>query len=154
MSKCILLDATNGTCREVEISSDDDVAVVDIRRHLQADGFELATHWTNGDVLYVDRDWLRRPRRRFFVSVNGCIPHPTGSNGLIVGPERSGSGSHDAKMTVEKATASFRWLDRNEANRFMAAIANQPGATINGELVMTMAQYWAELGPERTGESA
>lgn len=123
---------------------DHDDQIKDLRRYVGG-GIALEAFWPNGDVLFVNTDFMRDACEHFFILGPPGSDTPIGSNGLVVGRERHGGGSDPVRMSLEEAKALFRFMDRAQADSFMLDTGSMPAASINGVVIQTRAQFWAEM---------
>lgn len=144
MSKALFINAASREITEVSIDDMVQSGVRDLRR-MVGGGIELAAHWRNGDVLFCKTEWMRDPCAHFFrvLDVRGATP--IGGNAVLVGPDHPDRGSRDARMTVEEAREQIGFLSRADADAFIAGIADQAFASINGVPVVTWAEAWAGM---------
>lgn len=138
---CLHIDVAK---RTISAMTFNDHTIDDLRR-LVGGPIALHTHWPSGDVMFVNGDFMRQPCRDFFVATDKSS-QPIGSNAVIVGPDHpGGSGSSPVSMTIEEAASQITFMDRAGADTLIATIGDQPAASINGVVVQTWRDFWAEM---------
>lgn len=152
-AKVLWINAATREITEVTIDDMTEAGVQDLRR-LVGGGIELGAHWRNGDVLYCKNSWTQDRCRHFFLVLDQAGSGPIGGDAVIIGPDRPDRGSFDARMSKAEAMDKIQFLSRAEADVFIARIAHLPSATINGVVIETWGQTWAQIPrPPSEGEN-
>lgn len=116
-------------------------------------GLCLGWTYTSGDVLYVDDECLLRkaPECGGFVAQARPDRQPLFDKAVLVGAEfqtKQGWSTRPPWMTIERARAEFRFLDRVEALAWFHDRAAEPAVKVNGEIVAP----WADILKDLEGE--
>jgi hypothetical protein len=93
------------------------------------------------NILYVPDAGLYDPTLSFFrIKPDG---QPLRGNGLLLGPESGGAPTLTSQDLIEQ----IEFMSWAEVLAWVHAQAERPAMQINGETIMTWAEFWREIPP-------
>lgn len=105
--KAYLIDPKEQTVTQVEYTGD----YTNIYTHIEADLFDVARLYRNGDGAFVDDEGLLKEPDHFWVHRN--YAQPLAGRGLVLGVDDEGN-SVEPKTTLEELTADVFFVSREE----------------------------------------
>jgi hypothetical protein len=136
------VDAAKRCIMEVEYQDHRDIRALVTSAPNQS--FTLG-HFIGANTLYVCDNGLYSRLPGFFRLVGSPNNQPIRGNGLLVGPETPDGGDRPPTITLANWKAHVEFLTWDEACAWVAARADKAAMSINGEVIMTWAEFWREV---------
>lgn len=101
--KSILIDPKNQAIKEVEYNGN----FKHIYKLIDADTFDIARLYDNGEGAYIDDEGLFKEKQYFWIHRN--FPTPLAGAGLLLGADEDGN-DKQPETSIEKLTHDVKWV--------------------------------------------